>query len=79
MIDKNTIREFLKTLVGKDIKIEDDDSLLASQLIDSLNVAELVMFLENTYKVTFDNDDMTPDNLDTINAISGFLERKGVS
>lgn len=79
MIDNQTIRQFLVTLVGKDIRIEDDDSLLASQLIDSLNVAELIMFLENSYNIKFENDDLTPDNLDTVNAIVAFLERKGVS
>jgi acyl carrier protein len=79
MIAKQGIRDFLTTLVGKDIPFADDDSLLAAQLIDSLKVAELIVFLENTYDMTFDGDDLTPDNLDTVNAITNFLERKGVS
>jgi acyl carrier protein len=79
MIAKQAIREFLTTLVGKDIQFGDDDSLLTTQLIDSLNVAALIVFLESTYKVNFENDDMTPENLDTLNAITRFLERKGIS
>jgi acyl carrier protein len=78
VIAKQAIREFLKTLVGKDISFGDDDSLLAAQIIDSLKVAELVVFLEKTYAVTFDGDDLTPENLDTINAMAAFLEKKGV-
>jgi hypothetical protein len=40
--------------------------------------AELIIFLENRYRVTFDSDELIPDNLDTIDAISRLLERKGV-
>jgi acyl carrier protein len=79
MIEKQTIRGFLKTLVGKDVQFEDDDSLLTTQLIDSLKVAQLIVFLESTYKLTIDNDDLTPQNLDTVDAIASFLERRGVS
>jgi acyl carrier protein len=76
MIDKQPIREFLTTLVGKNIPFGDDDSLLVAQLIDSLKVAELIVFLESTYQVAFDGDELTPDNLDSVNAMAGFLERR---
>ena len=79
MIEKQVIRDFLTTLTNKDVQVGDDDSLLAAKLIDSLGVAQLVVFLEDQYKVTFDSDELTPDNLDTINAIASFLERKGIS
>jgi acyl carrier protein len=76
MIDKQAIRDFLTNLAGQDVIVGDDDSLLASKLIDSLGVAELVVFLENHYHVTFDSDELTPDHLDSINAIAGFVESK---
>ena len=79
MIEKQEIRDFLTTLVNKDVRIGDEDSLLATRLLDSLKIIELVTFLESHYKVTFDSDELIPDNLDTINAIVGLLERKGVS
>jgi len=79
MIDKQTIRSFLTGSANNGINIGDDDSLLASRLIDSLKFAELIVFLESQYNVTFDADDLTPDNFDTLNAIAGLLERKGVS
>jgi len=78
MIEKQEIRDFLTTLASKDVRIGDEDSLLAARLLDSLKVAELVVFLESHYKVSFDADDLIPDNLDSINAIASFLERKGV-
>ena len=79
MIEKQVIRDFLTTLANKEIPIGDDDSLLATRLLDSLKVSELIVFLENHYKVTYESDELTPDNLDTINAIVSLLERKGVS
>jgi acyl carrier protein len=78
MIEKQVIREFLVTLAHKDIPIEDDESLLATRLLDSLKIAELIVFLESHFQVNFKEDDLTPDNLDTINAIVSLLERKGV-
>ena len=78
MIEKQVIRNFLRTLVNKDIQIGDDDSLVVARLIDSLNIAELIVFLENQYTVTFDTDELIPDNLDSINAIFRLLEQKGV-
>jgi acyl carrier protein len=79
MVEKQVIRDFLITLADRDVRIGDDDSLLATKLLDSLKVAELIVFLEDHYQVAFDSDELTPDNLDTINAIAGLLERKGVS
>lgn len=79
MIEKQVIRDFLRTRAGKDIVFGDDDSLLAAQLIDSLAMAQLVVFLESTYQVEFDTEELTPENLDSVNAIAVFLDRKGVS
>jgi methoxymalonate biosynthesis acyl carrier protein len=79
MIDKQGIRDFLKKLAGKDLPVEDDESLLAGRLVDSLKVVELIVFLENQYGVKFDLDELAPSNLDTINAIVGLLERKGIT
>ena len=54
------------------------DSLLAAQILDSLAMAQLIVFLESTYHVEFDTEELTPDNLDSVDAIAAFLERKGV-
>ncbi len=78
MIEKQAIRDFLGTLTNTDVRIDDDDSLLATKLLDSLSIAQLIAFLESRYNVTFDSDELIPDNLDTINAIARLLEQKGV-
>lgn len=78
MNEKQKIRDYLITLVGKNIAFSDDDSLISSQLIDSLSVANLVVFLQDNYQFTFDNEELNPDNLDSVNAITDFLQSKGI-
>lgn len=77
MSDKQAIRDFLTSLSQKSTPVGDDDSLMASRLLDSLKVAELIVFLEDTFKVTLDDDDLTPENLDSLNAIVRLVEQKG--
>jgi acyl carrier protein len=78
MTGKQALRDFLTVQAKKETAIGDDDSLLVSKLLDSLRVVELVVFLEKEYHVTFDAEELHPDNLDTINSIVRLLERKGV-
>lgn len=76
MNERQMIREYLITLVGKNIDFSDDDSLISSQLIDSLSVANMIVYLQDTFQVTFDSDELNPENLDSVNAIIDFLQRK---
>lgn len=76
MIDKQAIRGFLAERAGKNVNFGDGDSLLEAQIIDSLAMAELIVFLESTFKVSFEPEELTPENLGSVNAIVGFLERK---
>jgi acyl carrier protein len=59
-------------------RVNDAESFLESGLIDSHGMMELVEMLGLRFKVTISDDDLTPDNLDSIHAITGFLGRKGV-
>lgn len=79
MIDRQVLRDFLGNLSGKNLAVRDDESLLAGRLFDSLKVVELIVFLESRYGVKFDLDELSPANLDSIDAIVGLLERKGAA
>lgn len=76
MIDKQVIRGFLTERSGKNLAFRDDESLLEAQVVDSLGMAELIVFLEGTFSVSFDPEELVPENLGNLNAIAGFLERK---
>lgn len=77
MIDKQVLHDYLRELSGKQ-DIADDVPLQASRILDSLMMAEWVVFLEDRYHFSFDDDDLTPENLGTINGIMAFLESKGL-
>jgi acyl carrier protein len=72
------IRRFIVDffLFGRDAGFTNADSLLDKGIIDSTGVLELVAHLEKTYAIKVQNDELLPENLDSINAIVDFLERK---
>ena len=72
------LREFIKEnfLFGADDPFADGDSLLEKGIIDSTGVLELVGYLETTYGVTIEDEDLVPENLDSINRIARFVESK---
>ncbi len=64
-------------LMGQsDIDLEDDTSFLELGLLDSTGVIELVTFLEDEFKIKVEDDEITPENLDTLNKISSYVEKK---
>ena len=56
--------------------ITHDQSLLDAGVIDSTGVLELVCFLETTFDIEVQDDEMLPENLDSIRAISSYVDRK---
>lgn len=61
---------------GQDGNLADNDSLLDKGIIDSTGVLELVAHLEKTFAIKIDNDELLPENLDSIDAIVSFLNKK---
>jgi acyl carrier protein len=53
-----------------------DDSFLQTGLIDSAGVLELIAFLEATFEIPVADDELTPDNLDSIANIVEYVARK---
>ena len=71
------VRRFLTTELGRDVsRLGSDDSMLESGTIDSVGVMQLVAFLGTTYGITVEDDDLTPENFDTIEAIAAFVARR---
>lgn len=73
---KNTIRAFLEQRVGKDKTIADEDDIFARGLVNSLFALELVTFLENSFRITVENEDLDLNNFSRIAAMAAFVERK---
>ena len=76
MITKNAVTKFVNTqfLKGnKAIAITDDSSFIDEGIIDSLGVLELVSFIEETFGFRVEDEEMIPDNLDSINKIVAYV------
>lgn len=55
---------------------EDDDSFLEKGILDSTGVLELVGHLEGKYGIRVEADELTPDNLDSLNKIAAYIIKK---
>ena len=60
----------------KKVSLGGDDSLLEQGLIDSTGVLELVSFIESAFKIKVQDDDLVPENLDSINRLTSFVDSK---
>lgn len=63
----------------KDIVLDPEKSLIESGIMDSTGVLELVMFLEEKFSIEIDDEELIPENLDTIQNLVNFLQKKGVN
>jgi len=72
------VREFIVAnfLYGQERTFKDTDSFLAEGIVDSTGVLQLVAFLEETYGITVEDEELTPDNLDSIGSVAAYLGRK---
>jgi acyl carrier protein len=54
----------------------DDDSFLENQILDSINIMELVLFVEEEFGIFIDDNEIIRDNFDSINKLSCFTRCK---
>jgi acyl carrier protein len=57
-------------------RVNEKDSLLENGIIDSTGVLELIAFIEETYGIKVGDEEVVPDNLDTILDITSFVQQK---
>ena len=81
MIDldvKNEIRRFVVDVFGygDESLISDETSLLESGLIDSTDILELIVFLESRFEITVEDDDVVPENFDSVSRLNDYTSRK---
>ena len=58
------------------IDLNDDDSFLEQGIIDSTGVLELVNFIEQTFNIRVEDEELVPDNLDSINKLIVYIKSK---
>jgi acyl carrier protein len=76
---ESNVRQFITDnfpLGGSGAELAGSDSLLEVGVIDSVGVLELIEHLESTYDFRIPDGDVLPENLDSIDAIAGYVARR---
>lgn len=72
------LRDFIveNFLFGEEVSFSDADSFLRQGIIDSTGVVEIIAFIEERYGIKVEDEEIVPDNLDSIHKLASFIERK---
>jgi len=76
---RESIRNYIveNFLFGDSAPLTDDGmSLLDNGIIDSVGVMELVAFLEQDHGLQIEDEDLVPENLDSVENLTAFVRRK---
>jgi len=75
---KDAVQQFVvdNFLFGDATSLEADTSFLNEGIIDSTGILELIMFLEETFDIKIEDHELVPENLDSLNNISQFVDGK---
>ena len=77
------VEEMIRTYIAKNILFSgngypypDDASFLNEGIVDSMNMLELVMFVEEQFDVHVEDQDIVPDNFDSVSKLATYVRRK---
>jgi acyl carrier protein len=82
LMSKEEVAEEIKRFIVTNFCLADPASLIPATsfheegIVDSPGVLEVVSFLEETFKITIQDSEVLPENLDSLQALSSFVERK---
>ncbi len=76
---KAALREYIVEyfLLGDtETQFTDEDSFIEKGIIDSTGILEVIAFLEENYGVIVEDNEILPENLDSLENIARFVDRK---
>ncbi|MCP4650126.1 MAG: acyl carrier protein [PVC group bacterium] len=76
---KDKVKQFIITnfLMGAETQaLNDDHSFLEQGVIDSTGILELVDYVQETFSIKVEDEELTPDNLDSLNNLEAFIKTK---
>ena len=81
---QENLKEILKVFIKKTFfpaaemnnSFQDNDSFMEKGIIDSTGVLELLQFIEERFEITVEDDEVIPENLDSLDNLTVFIENK---
>ena len=56
--------------------LQDDQSFMDTGIIDSTGILELISFVEETFEIQLEDEELIPKNLDSIENLNQFIHKK---
>jgi acyl carrier protein len=75
MLVHDQLRQFIRDSFLVD-DFTDDESFLASGLLDSLGIVQLVSFVESTFGIRVPDTDLVPDHFDSVSKLAAYVTRR---
>ena len=81
MTNSDLIKEFITDnfLFGESDHFDENTDLFEKGILDSTGIIELVGFIEKTFNITIEDEELIIDNFSTLNRISKYLQSKSAS
>ena len=76
-IQKKVYR-FIKSNFPMKRVLDNDDSFLENGILDSTGILDLMTFIEDRFEITIEDDEIIPDNLDSLEKLNVFINKKKV-
>jgi methoxymalonate biosynthesis acyl carrier protein len=73
--NREKIKAFLARVV-RDYDLQDNEDIFGLGFVNSMFAMQLVLFVEQEFKISIENEDLEIDNFNTINALVNLVERK---
>lgn len=54
----------------------DGDSFMEQGILDSTGILDVILYLEENFDMKVEDDELIPENLDSIDNLAAFIERK---
>jgi len=79
----STVEAMIRSYIAENILFSkngypypDDTSFLEGGIVDSTNVLELVMFVEENFRISVQDQDILPENFDSVSKLAAFVRLK---
>ncbi len=77
----STLEKFLISEIAVDYGLDKkslarDENLITQGIIDSMGILKLISFIEKTFSIKINNEEVVPENFQSLNALNEFIERK---
>ena len=77
------VEQDIRTYIAQDILFNNDgypyadgDSFLEEGIIDSMGIMELVAFVEENFGINVQDEELVPDNFDSVEKLAAYVRRK---